>query len=144
MRFKPSVMETLATEIVTDIGNWFTEKKKIECYVLVGRGGNNVAKIQLEASKDVYQSSLTCRVIELNGETVSENERNKKAIRINFIRTVPTIEEQTNVVREALGQFGLPADFYPISDEYAVGKIRIIRLRKKMMENERRDDNVWN
>lgn len=146
MLFDLPAVEALTDEIASDVKDWFTKKNKIECYVIAGRDGSNVARIQLKASKNDYyaESSFTCRILEINGETISEDEQNKKAVRNQFVGTVPMLDEQMDVVREALTEFGLPADFYLISDQYAVGKIRIIRLRKKVMEKKRRDDNVCN
>ena len=146
MLFNLPVVEALTDEITTDIKDWFTKKKKIECYIIAGRDGSNVARIQLEANKNDYynESSFTCRILEVNGETISEDEQNKRVVQKQFVGTVPMMEDQMDVVREALIGSDLPADFCLISDQYAVGKIRIIRLRKKMMENKRRDDDVRN
>lgn len=144
MLFDLPAVEALTDEIASDVKDWFTKKNKMECYVIAGRDGSNVAKIQLEASKNDYyaESSFTCRILEVNGETISEDEQNKRAVRHQFVGTIPRLEEQMDVVRKALTEFGLPVDFCLISDQYAVGKIRVIRLRKKMMEKKRRDDYV--
>lgn len=146
MLFNLHSVEGLTNEITADIKDWFMKKKKIECYVIIGCDGGNVARIQLEANRNDYygEFSFTCRILEVNGETISEDEQNRRAIQRQFVDTIPMMEEQMGVVRETLTEFGLPGDFYLVSDQFAVGKIRIIRLKKQILENKRRDNNVCN
>lgn len=136
----PGIRE-LTAEVAADVGEWFTEKKKIECYIVVGRDGNNVVRIRLEADRNDYHQEfgLACRITEINGETVSEDEQGEKVVREKFIGTVPTAEKQTSVISAVLIEFGFPIDFYPVSDEYATGKIRIIRLRKRIIEKRKEE-----
>lgn len=132
----------MASEFSADAVDWFTQKKKVECFLISGPNGRDVVRIQLEASIDSMnkESSLICRVLEINGEKIAKDKSGNEAPQFVFVGTTPTVEEQKNIINKALTKFGISADYHLITDGYAAGRIRVSRLRKRMEERRGGED----
>lgn len=127
--------ERIANDFLRDIRDWTTEKKQLEAFIIAGR---DLAKIQIEASSNklLGRAGMACKVLEVNGETISKDEQNLNACRAEVIGACPTTEEQLKIVREALAKFNIRGKVFSVSKVYADGYLRAISIRKRMQERE--------
>lgn len=133
--------ERIVNNFFRDINDWTTEKKQLETYIVAGR---DLVKIKIEATQSNLRgrASISCRVLEVNGEDISSETQELKIANDEFINTYPTVEEQLNVVKEALAKFDIHGKVLSVSKVYAEGYLRAIRIRKRIQERERRGADV--
>lgn len=113
---------------------WFydTERMEKEMYLLVDCA---LAKIKLEALKREgpgEYASFKASVLEVNGLTVSRQEREEKAESFRSRDHAPSPEEQQDVLCRALDNFGIHGKISKVTESYALGHLKVLELRRRI------------
>lgn len=103
--------------------------------------GGVVAKVFLEASISprgcVTKASFRCRVLEIDGKTVLEEEQQKGEKKLDSFDCAPSREDEKEMLLEALQHFGINGRPRIVDESFLEDHLRFIKVRNRVLSTER-------
>lgn len=77
---------------------------------------------------------FTCRVLEIDGVSISADEQEEKLVSFESVERSPTRGDQYQVIVQALEKFGLNQGPVQVSEAYVSGHLKVLALRQRVGE----------
>jgi|SRR3989344_965948 len=113
-----------------DIFTIFQREERSKTINLLVR--RDLVKVRLIATRDGREeiASISCLVIEINGVPVPETEQQEK-VEMIVLNEAPSPQQQRILLLDVLEKFGIIGNPDVVTDTYADGYLRVLRLRQR-------------
>lgn len=92
-----------------------------------------LVKVKLKASKN-DGANFRCQVLEIDGVPVSPKDQEYNEESFGARDLTPNAEEQLDVLRHALENFGIRGKISQVTESYVFGHLKVLKLRKRVGE----------